>query len=164
MDAKMLEFWGNVFLSAARNQKKIDDLNRIFQQNKGDDAKVSGAVFDNLNRPWAEGVNSAQIINLAGKAADTYKESIKAFLSVFDFVPKEEYLKLVKENEELKDKILDQEKIMAELNDFPGKKNSKRRGAKNDFTKLLEEQTKQFQKVMTQLNLYYSKPQIRNKK
>lgn len=161
MDTKMLEFWGNAFLSAARNQQKLEELKRLFGQKTGTD----NTILNDLYKEWfnAKKVNPEEIVDFAGKAADLNKEFIKSFLTVFDVVSKEEYLSVIKENEGLKEKIAEQEKIIGNFRSLLGKDALDAEEVISNFTQMVEKQTKQFQDLMTQLNPYYAKSAVLKK-
>lgn len=154
MDTKMLEFWGNAFLNAARNQQKLEELNRLFGQKTGTDNTILNALYEE----WfnAKKMNPEAIVDFAGKTADLNKEFIKSFLTVFDVVSKEEYLSVKKENEGLKEKIAEQEKIIDNFRGLLGKDALDAEQIISNFTQMVEKQTKQFRELMTQLNPYYA--------
>jgi hypothetical protein len=156
MDAKMFEFWGNVFLNAARSQQKIAELNKLFGQNTDTDNSIFNAAYKNFGWSDAGKIGPEEIMNSAGRAADVYKEFLKSWMTVFDVVPKEEYERLIKENEGLREQVIRQEKIISDFKNIPA-------GAFNQdeiisgFTQMVEKQTRRFQELMTQLDDYHKK-------
>jgi hypothetical protein len=155
IDTKMLEFWGNAFLSAARNQQKLEELNRLLGQNTGADNSILNVLYEQW--PDAKKMNPEEIVEFAGKAADLNKELIKSYLTIFNVVSKEEYLSVIKENEGLKEKIAEQERLIDNFRNMLGKPESEAEEIVSNFTQMIEKQTKQFQELLMQLNPYYEK-------
>ena len=165
MDKNILEFWGHAFLNAARSQQQWEDMNKLFGQNNStDNYPVMSAFFKSLGWPNAEKMNPEEIAELGKKSVHVFQEFFKIYLNIFDVVSKEEHLKLVKENEELKEKIAQLEKVNDSYQNL-STKNAGRQGQNIDnLTQIMESQTQQFQELMKQINLYYKKEKITKKK
>jgi len=164
MDKNILEFWGQAFLTAARSQQQWEDMKRLFGQNAGTDTPMLSAVFKSLGWPDTEKMNPEEIAELTKNSINAFQEFFKAYLTMFDFVAKEEHLKVVKENEELKEKIAQLEKMNnSQQNIYPQESFEQGQGMDN-LTKIMEYQTQQFQELMKQINLYYKKEKRTKKK
>jgi hypothetical protein len=156
MDVRILEFWGNVFLSAARSQQKMEELNKLFGGNAGVDNPITDAINKSYGWLGAKNADPEEIINIAVKTAGVFQNFLKSYFMLFDVISKDEYVKLMKENEELKEKIIQQEKIIDDLKSLPGKA-FEQGEIVSGFTQILEKQARHFQELMTQLSQYNEK-------
>ena len=157
MDKNMLEFWGQAFLNAARSQQQLEDLNKSFGQTTGADNPIMNSFYKASGLSNTAKLNPDGILELAKKSADIYKDFFKAYLTVFDVVPR-------KENEELKEKIARQEKIINSYKNLSIKDSFNQEEIITDLTQIVKNQTQQFQKLVKQVNQFYKKgSKIRNK-
>lgn len=157
MDKDMLEFWGKTFLNAARNQQQMEDMKNMFGQNKSVDNPFMSSMLKTYGLQKDEKVSPEGMAELTKKAADTYKEFFQSYMSMFDVVSKEEYSKLLKENEELKEKIAQKEKLINSYKNLSGKETFDQEQIVDSFTQIMKNQTQQFQDMMKQVNQYYEK-------
>jgi hypothetical protein len=164
MDKNLLEFWGQAFLNAARSQQQLDDLNKSFGNSTGADNPIMNSFYKAFGLSDTAKLNPDVILELAKKSADIYKDFINAYLTVFDVRTGKETVQLVKENEELKEIIARQEKIINSYRSLSGKDSFNQEEIVNDLTQIVKNQTQQFQKLMKQVNQFYKKgSKIRNK-
>jgi hypothetical protein len=164
MNKNMLEFWGQAFLNAARSQQQLEDLNKSFGQTTGADNPIMNSFYKASGLSNTAKLNPDGILELAKKSADIYKDFFKAYLTVFDVVPRKEHVQLVKENEELKEKIARQEKIINSYKNLSVKDSFNQEEIVTDLTQIVKNQTQQFQKLVKQVNQFYKKgSKIRNK-
>jgi CRISPR/Cas system-associated endonuclease Cas3-HD len=163
MNVNLLEFWGQTFLNAARSQQQLENMNKLLGENISNDNPMVNSIFKAFGVPKPEKVTPEDLIGLTQKSTDAYKEFFKSSLGLFEVVSKEDHLKVVKENEELKEKIATLEKIISD---------SKKRGDEeldqqevvNNMAQIMKSQTQQFQELMKSVNQYYKKPATAKKK
>jgi hypothetical protein len=164
MDKNMLEFWGRALLNAARSQQQLEDMNKIIGQDIGADNPFMKSFFKVFGCQNQEKIDGEDIIELTKKSSDAYKEFFKAFLTIFDIVSKDEHIILVKENEDLKAKIAELEKIIISYKNLSGKDNFDQEQIVGNLAKIMKNQTQQFQDLMKQLNQPYQKGTTTKKK
>ena len=111
-----------------------------------------------------EKMKGDDMIEFTKKSFDAYKELFKAYLTMFDIVSKEEHLSLRKENEDLKIKIVELEKIINSYKNLSGKDSFDPEKIVDNLTVIVKNQTQQFQELMKQLNQLYKKGTTTKKK
>jgi hypothetical protein len=155
MNINLLEFWGQTFLNAARSQKQLENLNKLMGNNSGADNPVVSSIFKAFGVSLPEKVTSEDFIGLTKKSTDAYKEFFKSSLNMFEVVSKEDHLKVIKENEELKEKITQQEKILDICQNLAGKDAFGQEQVVDSLTQIMKKQTQQFQELVKQANQYF---------
>jgi len=160
MDKNLLEFWGQIFLNAARSQQQMEDWNKWFSIDGFGKNKLFSSL---LNQPETQKTEeiTPEILEIARKATDAYKEVFKASLSLFDVVAKEDYDELLKENELLKEKVKAQENIIKNRRNQPEKDIFEQQEVVNNLTEIVKDQTQQFQDLMKQMGKYYKKELVK---
>lgn len=146
MDKNSLEFWGNLFLAAAKGQDQYDEMVRWLQQGfKG---------YEDLTEPFRKAGESnkssadpSDYFKNWQQAQENVTESFKEFLSLLDVVPRNEYLALAKKYEELKEKAASQEETIKHLRLLLAQ-GTGQDALNTELNSLLEKQTEQFQKLM----------------
>lgn len=164
MDKNILEFWGQIFLNAARSQQQMENMSKYFEQDGGADNPFMDSFLKMFDWHKPEEIVYEEIIKLTKKSADSYKDFFKAYLTIFDVVSKEEYINLVKENEELKEKITRQEKTIDIYKKLAGKDIIDQEQVVDNLSQIMKNQTQQFQILMKQVNQYYKKSSTTKKK
>jgi hypothetical protein len=158
MDKNMLEFLGRALLNAAHSQQQLEDMSKIIGQNIGADNPFMKSFFKAFGWQNPEKMNTEDIIDFTKKTSDAYKEFIKAYLTMFDVVSsKEEHLNLIKENEDLKAKIAELEKVINSYKKLSDKDSFDPEKIVDNLTLIMKNQTQQFQELMKQLNQPYKK-------
>lgn len=164
MDKNMLEFFGHSLLNVARNQQQLEDMNKIIGQNIGADNPFMKSFFKTFGWQNPEKLDGDDIIEFTKKLFDAYKEFFKSYLTMFDIVSKEEHSGLRKENEDLKVKIDELEKIINSYKNLSDKDNFDPEQIVDNLTVIMKNQTQQFQELMKQLNQPYKKGTTTKKK
>lgn len=164
MNVNLLEFWGQTFLNAARSQQQLENMNKLMGENIGNDNPVVNSIFKAFGVPKPEKVTPEDLIGLTKKTTDAYKEFFKSSLYMFEVVSKEDHLKVVKENEELKEKIVRLEKIISDSQNKDGKGDASQEDVVNNMAQIMKNQTQQFQELMKNVNQYYKKEPTTKKK
>jgi hypothetical protein len=157
IDKNMLEFWGQALLNAARSQEQLEEITKYFGQDSGSGNPLMSSFFKAFNWQKPEKTDATEIVNLTKKLTDAYKDFLKTYLAIFDFVSKEEYLATVKENEVLKEKISQQEKIINSYQKLSVPDAFDQEQVMDNMRQIMEKQTHQFQALMKQVDQYYKK-------
>ncbi len=167
MNVNLLEFWGQTFLNAARSQQQLENMNKLMGDNISADNPIVNSIFKAFGVPKPEKVTPEDLIGLTKKSTDAYKEFFKSSLNMFEVVSKEDHLEVIKENEELKEKIANLEKIISnsqKKDGKAGKASIDQEEVVNNLTQIMKNQTQQFQDLMKQVNQYYKKTPTTKKK
>ena len=163
MNVNLLEFWGQTFLNAARSQQQLDNMNKLLGENISNDNLMVNSIFKAFGVPKPEKVTPDDLIKLTKKSTDAYKEFFKTALNLFEVVSKEDHLKVVQENEALKEKIAALEKIIGDAKKR-GDDELDQQEVVNNMAQIMKNQTEQFQELMKSVNQYYKKPSATKKK
>ncbi len=156
MDEKYLEFLGNLFLNAARNQKQMEDLFRLSRQGfKG--FEEMAAMFrkfyglENIEKDAPEYIKTWQ------SATEEFQNSFKEYLKMVGVVPKEDYMTLLEKYEELKKKVADQEETIRHLQILLRDKSVDQGETAKVFQDLMTKQSEQFMEMMNAIGQYFQK-------
>lgn len=122
--------------------KGFEDLSAMFQK------------FYGLNHLKAD---TPDYTNAWEKAAEDFQKSFKDYLSLFNLVPRHEYLALVKKYETLKQKMSSQEETINHLRMLLGEKVFDPGGVVKGFQELMKKQGEQFQKLMESIGQPFQK-------
>jgi len=164
MDKNILEFWGQALLNAARSQQQLEDINKLIGSNAGADNPFWQQFFKAFGWRKAQQMDTSNAGDLSLIMSDVYKEFVKSYLTLFNYIPREEYLKLAKENEELKTKIAELENSIAGYKNSSVKNNFDQEQVVDNLTKIMKNQAQHFQDLMKQLNQHYKKAATTKKK
>ena len=164
MNVNLLEFWGQTFLNAARSQQQLENMNKLMGENISNDNPVVNSIFKAFGVPKPEKVTPEDLIELTKKSTNAYREFFKSSLNLFEVVSKEDHLKIVKENEELKEKIAQLEKVISDSQKQAGKEGVDQEEVVNNMAQIMKNQTQQFQELMKNVNQYYKKTPTAKKK
>jgi hypothetical protein len=157
MERNFLEFWGNLLINAAKQQKQMEDLAQWMQQGfKGFDEWT--AMFNKFYGLEHLKKDTPAYMESWEAASERFFNSFKNYLDLMGMVPKNEHLALVKKYEELKEKVADQEETIHHLRMLL----EKRRAESQDemvqgFQALIDKQSKQFQQTMETFGSFFKK-------
>jgi hypothetical protein len=158
MDKNFLEFWGQFFMNAAQGQQQLENWNKWFTQSMGGEnpflKTMSMFKPQEIEKPKEA---APEIFEMTKKATDAYKEVFKATLSMFDMISKEDYTKLLNENEQLKEKIAQQQEMIQNVKKQSNNDSFDQEDVVSNLTEIVTNQTKQFQELMNQIGKYYKK-------
>jgi len=121
------------------------------------------SFFKSLGWENKEKINAEDIMELTEKSSAAYKEFIKDYLTIFNVVSQEKYLSVIKENEELKAKIDQLEKIISNYKNVSPKGNYDPEKIVDNLTQIMSNQTQQFKELMKQLDQSYKKTTTKKK-
>ena len=147
MDRHFLEFIGNCFISAAKGQKHMEDLEK--RMSRGLDG------FDDLSEMFKKFYGLDRLKDKAPDYPETWEKFIKDFkklfidyLSFFSMASFEEHRSLVNKYEALKKKADEQEKTIKRLQSRSGESLIGQEKIAKNLQSLINDQTDQFQKMM----------------
>ena len=152
MDKSILEFWGSTLLNAAQSQKQWEKMNKNIEKMAAENPFIK-IFFKSIGcQNQKKEKEGDMILEFTEKSTTAQMQFMKAFLTMFDVVSKEKYLSLVKENEVLKVKIAELEKIVQSYKYLTENESYKPEKIMDNLTKIMNNQTQQFQELMKQLN------------
>ena len=157
MDRNFLEFWGNLLINAAKQQKQMEDLAEWMQQGfKGVDEWT--AMFNKFYGMEHLKKNTPAYMESWEEASERFFNSFKDYLDLMGMVPKNEHLALVKKYEELKEKVADQEETIQHLRMLLEKRKAESQDEMvQGFQTLIDKQSKQFQQTMEAFGSFFKK-------
>lgn len=148
MDKYFLEFIGNCFISAAKGQKYMEDLEK-WMGGRGLDG------FDDLFEMFKKFYGLERLKDTAPDYPETWEKFIKDFkklfgdyLSFFSTASFEEHLSLVNKYEALKKKADEQEKTIKRLQSRSYESLTGQEKIAENLQSLIDDQTDQFKKMM----------------
>jgi hypothetical protein len=141
-------------LNAAQSQKQWEEMNKNIEKMTAENPfmKLFLTSFGWPSPKKEKEKEEDIIVEFTEKSAAVQKELIKAFLTMFDVVPKEKYLGLVQENEELRMKITQLENIIQSYKNMTEKEGYHPEKIMDNLTQIMNNQTQQFKELMKQLN------------
>ncbi|HPR52895.1 MAG TPA: hypothetical protein PLU81_13965, partial [Deltaproteobacteria bacterium] len=148
VDRHVLELWGNLFLNAAKSQKQFEDLARWM----GGDFSGIEELGDLLGRLYGADMiakNTTEYLEIWKKATQDLTTSFSEFLSLMDLVPRQDYESVLRENEELKAKLAEQEAAIEKLRGVFDSRLAKQAGGLEGFESLIQDQTRQFNELLS---------------
>jgi hypothetical protein len=156
VDDKYLEFLGNLFLSAAKNKKQMEDFSKLSRQGFKGFEEMS-AMFrkfyglENIEKDAPEYIKNWR------NATEEFQNTFKEYMTMIGVVPRGDYLKLVEKYEELKKKVVDQEETIRHLKLFLHDKNVDQGETVKVFQDLMTKQSEQFMEIMNAVGQYFQK-------
>ena len=156
MDDKYLEFFGNLFLNAAKSQKQMKDLFKLSRQGFKGFEEIS-AMFrkfyglDNIEKDAPEYIKNWH------KASEEFQNRFKEYLALMGVVPKEDHISLVEKYEELKKKVADQDETIRHLQMLLHDKTADQGETAKVFQDLMTKQSEQFMEMMNAVGQYFHK-------
>ena len=156
MDKNFLEFWGNFLINTAKGQKQLEDMAKWISQGfKGfEDLTAMFRKFYGLDHLDKDSLDDAKMWK---KAREDFQKSFKDYFSLFDLVPREEYLSLVEKYEALKEKVATQEETIKHFRILLGEKMADQEAMVKGFQDLINKQSEQFLKFMTDMGQSFLK-------
>lgn len=147
MDRHFLEFWGNFLLQAAKGQKQLEDLAEWSKRsliNVGEFTALFRQAYG-LEQPEPDSPDYQQIWK---KAEEDFRHSFRDYLSLLGVVPQDEYVQVVRKNEELEKKLVEQEEIIRHLRRLLSDKGLDFAVVTLELQQLLKKQGEQFQELL----------------
>ena len=162
MDDKYLEFLGNLFLSAAKSQKQMEDLFKLSRQGFKGFEEMSTMFrkfygLENIEKDTPEYIRSWR------NAGEEFQKAFREYLTMVGVVPKEDYISLVEKYEQLKKKVAGQDETIRHLQTLLRDKNIDQGETVKVFQDLVTKQSEQFMEMMNAVGQYFQK-EDQNKK
>ena len=171
MDPKFLEFWGNCLvtlskLGQAPDPKRFQEEALRFWGNLLTGKKETGQfnaseIFEKQLELFRkcygleEKAQEPEFIESFKQASGDFQRSFKEFMSVFDFVPREDYEQLKKKTEELNAKVREQNEIIRQLRMEKIREGAEEIAAASGIQELIKNQAEQFSALMDTLGSIY---------
>jgi hypothetical protein len=157
MDRHFLEFWGNLLIDAAKQQKQLEDLTKWMQQGfKGFDELT--AMFNKFYGLEHLKKDTPAYMETWKSASENFMQSFNDVMGMMGMVTTTEHLALVKKYEELKEKVAAQEETINRLRMLlEEKKAESQEELVQGFQDLIEKQSKQFQETMETFGSFFKK-------
>jgi hypothetical protein len=156
MDANFFEFWGRSLLNVSKGQRQMDELNRWLGGGLGSSDSLSG-LFRQIYGLESVEKGGDEYLKLYEKAMQSFQQSFRDYLRLFDVTPREEHESLVKECEVLKQKVFEQEQTIGHLKKILGDKGLESAETVRDLQDVLKKQVDQFQEMMTTVGQVFQK-------
>ncbi len=147
MNRHFLEFWGKALLQAAHSQKQLEDLAKWCQRGIFSFQDYT-QLFKTAYGLDQVGEDSPDELSTWEKAEENFRESFKEYLNIFGVVPREEYAALVRQYDELRAKVAEQEETIKQLRLLLEEKGLGLAATSLEFQRLIEKQGEQFQKLI----------------
>ena len=164
MDRHFLEFWGNLMIQAAKGQKQSEDLSQWFNQG----VKVLNEITTLFGKFYGLeplSYETPSILKSWEKAFEDFQRSFKEYLTIFGFVPRQEYDRILQEYEALKNKVTQQKETIKKLQMLLTAKAFDPSDMAKGFQDLIRKQTDQLQDLMRGLGTFGKKiPQKKGSK
>lgn len=184
MDPKFLEFWGNCLLTMSKLGQVPDP--KSFQEEalrfwgtllsgnketaKFNTSEILDKQLELFRRCYGleQKSREPEFIESFKKASGDFQRSFQEFMSVFDFVPREDYEQLKRKTEELNEKIREQNEIIRQLRIDKVREGAEEIAAASGIQEMIKNQTEQFSALMDALGSIYGpagqgKPEQRKK-
>lgn len=159
MDKKFLEFWGNYLINVAKGQKNLEDIAKWIHQGFKGFEEIT-AMFQNFYGLDQLDKDSPDYVKMWKRAGEDFQKSFKDYLSLFDLVPREEYLSLIEKYEALKVKATAQEETIKHLRILLGEKVFDPGEVVTGFQELMKKQSDQFQQLMEGISQSFQKKSV----
>jgi len=156
VDDKYLEFFGNLFLSAAKSQKQMEDLFKLSRHGfKGfEEMSVMFRKFYGLENIEKD---TPEYINIWRNAGEEFQKAFREYLKMVGVVPKEDYISIVEKYEQLKKKVADQDETIRHLQILLRDKSVDQGETVKVFQDLMTKQSEQFMEMMNAVGHYFQK-------
>ncbi|HON99865.1 MAG TPA: hypothetical protein P5269_01475 [Syntrophales bacterium] len=152
MDAGFLEFWGEALLAVARGRRQWEELTKWPQ---GGMSGLEGMAALFRKAYGLEGVpkDSPDYAALWEKSLAAFQESMKAFLEVFDCVPRRDLDEARARCAALEEEIAERDRAIASLKGLLAQRQPA--DLAEEFRRLLEAQQEHFQGLIASLGGTY---------
>lgn len=153
MDRNFFEFWGQLFLSVAKGQSQLEEMNDLFRKGmEGYESmqNIFRTVYG-LEVP-SSGPDDQQ--DIWTKAAGNFQESFRQVLSLWGVVLQEDYDALSRKSDELAKKNAEQEQTIHHLQALLGERQGASLSAAKDMQSLLSKQQEEFQTLLNTMGLF----------
>ena len=150
MDRQFLEFWGNLLLQTARGQKQLEDIRDWWRRGLDGSQELNvllGKVYG-LEPPKPEAPEENKVWK---EAIRSFQKSFQDYFTLFGYVPRPEYDRLLDQNQALQEKSERQEETIRHLQSLLAAQTLDPAGLTQSFQDLIQKQTGQFQQLMSEM-------------
>jgi len=154
MDRNFFEFWGRLFLSAAQEQKRMEDLESLFRQGMEGYESVMKVLRDAYSFDLPKPAVSENRI-LPDETVENFQASMRQLMSLWDMVPKSDYQMLQQKCEALEKINAEQVQQIGQLKALLGEKHETSFSATKEMQTLLNAQQAEFQSMMDGLGAFF---------
>lgn len=160
MDWRLLEFWGNLLLNAAKGQKQMDDMAEMLRKSySGFEGMLD--LFQKVYGLDPATRSNPSYLDVWNKAETDFRKSYKDFLALMGGVPRDEHQALLQQNEELKKKVASQGEMIKHLQNLFLQTKGIGAGYEEmtrQFVELVKEQGDQFKSFMENYGRLFKAP------
>jgi len=164
MDRQFLEFLGNFMINAAKGQRQLEEMAEWMGQGFSGFEELT-AVFRKFYELDSLPQSAPDYLKAWQEAVENFQKSFKDYLNLMNGVPRDEHLKLVKEYEQLKKKVAEQEETIKNLQMLlDAKRVADQPEVVKSFQDLMQKQSKQFQELTDSLGQFFKKKRSQGEK
>jgi hypothetical protein len=147
MDLRVLEFWGQALLAAARGQRQAEELKRFMQQGFPGGDELS-AFFRRVYGGNADDVNSASRPAEWDRMAAVFQKGFQEWCAAFGLVPLAEVEALRERCRDLESEVQGQAETIRRLERLVGERALEQGDLVRGFQELMRRQSEAFQVLM----------------
>lgn len=147
MDKQILEFWGNMMLSAAKGQQQLEDIMKWMAGNVHDFKDVSARFCRMYGMEPGSG-KEPDYLALWQRALSEFKDSYGELLAMMDLVPRKDYVAVNRENQELRRRVSELEEAVRHMRVLLDDRAAAPGEGIKGFQKLIDDQARQYQDFM----------------
>lgn len=157
MNRQFLEFWGNFLINAAKGHKQLEDMAKWINQDfKGYDELTN--MFKTCYGLGNVEADTSSDMSAWENAAKDFQKSFKEYLSLIGVVSRDEHLKLLKDYEDMKKKVADQEKTIKHLRMLLDERQTADQAEiVKSYQDLMQKQSAQFQELTDVFGQFFKK-------
>jgi hypothetical protein len=152
MDPNFLEFWGKLFLGAAKGQRQLKETADWMDQGLSSFGDM-GTLFRRAYGLETVPEKSPAFPQQWEKASEAFRSSMKEYCSLLGVVTRKEHMDLLSRCEETEKKLAEREERIRRLEALLAAESLGREPLQEDLRKLVSLQTEQFTELMRNLGL-----------
>jgi hypothetical protein len=175
MDTKFLEFWGNLLINAAQNQKQADSFFRWTSTGKPSFSEFASGKnipgFPEMTEMFQKLYGLDKLTSfgeerqkMTQQAFAEFQKSLKEYLTLMGIVSKDEHLALVEKYEELKSRCAEQEETIKHLKMLLNARGTAQTDMTKQFETMVTNQGKLFQNIIKDIGLFYPNSEKKSEK
>ena len=151
MNRQFYEFWGNVFINAARSQKQLEEINTWMQQGVAGFNELT-ALFQRFYSPQAGETKAAPDAPNFQQALADLKDAFDQFAGLWGWVPQKEHQAVLERCAALEEQVQAQQTTISQLQELLAQEGLGHTELFLHFQKSLKEQSEQFHKLMESIH------------
>lgn len=156
MNKEILEFWGNVLIQAARNQRMLEDIAKWVHSGY-EIMNVQNDFWTALREKGRISERGAVDAAMRDRDSEEYRKAYREFLKIFGMVSMEDYQEVLRKNEAL-EKRLEESRRTIQKTPMTGKGViGMQREMEKGLQELVDKQSEQFKELMESIREFYSR-------